>query len=766
MHMISKINKIKNLGLVFNDYSPASNFACFKKCNLGYGWNGSGKTTLSRFFDALNGVLIEGLIYEIEDENGNKYTQNNPFPRKVRVFNHDYIQKNVELLKGRTNTITILLGEENKDLVQSIEEDRKILNGDAENPKKLGEVIFLSNLINDRQQKNAQRGTKFTGIASTIGAAIGGNALRIYRKPQAENDFLSLKAKVLLFDVDLKINSALMGQKLLEKISDIVLGKVWLSDSEEIELKILIEKVVVEARILLQKTVELETIRRLADNEDIARWVEEGISLHKKHSSNDCEYCRQPIPMNRFEQLINHFNDEDLKMKSDINSLQEKLKKIRVAISSINLPDKARFYDEKQKSFEIAEKAFRSIKQQILDQIDNLTDEIKQKKAKTTESIKMKTIIDIDALNNNLELINTIISEHNKTTTDFEEVKKQAIQKLKQHYLSTIYDDVIKLDGEMKNLGDQINSLEKEIKETNERIAKNMAKISSKHKACDDLNNKLATFLGRDELKFVPHTEKQTDNNGDENEIVTGYDIMRGNNLATHLSEGEKTAIAFVYFVVHLGDQDFDITNGIVVVDDPISSLDSNSLFQAFSFLKNAVSNAGQVFIFTHSFDFLKLLINWRRGAGGASYFMIKNNFLNGSRAATLEIMDKELCEYESEYHYLFKLLKQLKDEQDGTIAKAYPVPNIARKVWDTFLMFSVPNGKSSYKKMDELKAFGFDKQKLDAVYKFTNDQSHITGSGFDPALVPETQKVVKELFEMMEAIAPSHFKIIDQATN
>jgi wobble nucleotide-excising tRNase len=103
--------------------------------------------------------------------------------------------------------------------------------------------------------------------------------------------------------------------------------------------------------------------------------------------------------------------------------------------------------------------------------------------------------------------------------------------------------------------------------------------------------------------------------------------------------------------------------------------------------------------------------------------------------------MDKELCEYESEYHYLFKLLKQLRDEQDGSIAKAYPIPNVARKVWDTFLMFSVPNGKSQYKKMDELKKAGFDEQKLDAVYKFTNDQSHITGAGFNPALVPETKK-------------------------
>jgi len=41
-----------------------------------------------------------------------------------------------------------------------------------------------------------------------------------------------------------------------------------------------------------------------------------------------------------------------------------------------------------------------------------------------------------------------------------------------------------------------------------------------------------------------------------------------------------------------------------------------------------------------------------------------------------------------------------------------------------------------------------------------------ITGAGFNPALVPETKKVVKELFEMMEAISPNHFTIIDNATN
>jgi hypothetical protein len=40
--------------------------------------------------------------------------------------------------------------------------------------------------------------------------------------------------------------------------------------------------------------------------------------------------------------------------------------------------------------------------------------------------------------------------------------------------------------------------------------------------------------------------------------------------------------------------------------------------------------------------------------------------------------------------------------------------------------MFRVPNGKSTYQKLTTL---NFDETKKTAIYKFTNDQSHITGS-------------------------------------
>jgi wobble nucleotide-excising tRNase len=765
--MITNINKIKNLGLVFSNYTLGTGISSFKQFNLIYGWNGSGKTTLSRLFDAIGGVSIENLEYEIEDDQGNKYKQGEVFPRKLRIFNQDYIRNNVKILESRTNSISILLGEENRGLIEKIENDKKLLDGDPDDPNNQGKTFIYIENTKEKKRKSTERDGKFTEIAKTIGAAIGGNALRDYRKPQAEIDFATLTVKTELSDNDLKKCLASVKQESLPQINTFILQKVKISDEEMgLEIPSLLILIVEEAKTLLIKTVESETILRLSANEDISGWVEQGLGLHKKHSSDFCEYCWQKIPITRTEQLSHHFNEADKKMKDDLGILEERLQKIYSIIQYLQAPDRARFYSNLQDSFDTKVSNFESAKQQILSNITKFIEELRKKKGKTTETFELKSAPDIENFSMRIDEVNQIINTHNKITSDFEDVKKETIQKLKVHYLSTIFDDVKKLDSDILKLDKNLKLLNEEILNVRKRITENMTQISSEHKACEIINEKLATFLGYQEINFIPHTEKETGENGEEKEVVTGYHIMRGDKPAVYLSEGEKTAIAFVYFIVHLGDQNFKVDNGIIIIDDPISSLDSNSLYQAFSFMKNAIKDGEQVFVLTHSFDFLKLLINWRRHAGETGYYMIKNNFPNNIRCAYIDKMDKELCEYESEYHYLFKLLKQLRDEQDNSIAKAYPVPNIARKVWDTFLMFSVPNGESSYKKMDYLKEAKFNSQKLDAIYKFTNDQSHVTGSGFNPALVPETKKVVKELFEMMEAISPDHFKIIDAVTN
>lgn len=142
---------------------------------------------------------------------------------------------------------------------------------------------------------------------------------------------------------------------------------------------------------------------------------------------------------------------------------------------------------------------------------------------------------------------------------------------------------------------------------------------------------------------------------------------------------------------------------------------------------------------------------------------MVKNIcfYDRNEREAFLDKLDPALEKFESEYHYLFNVLKNF--ESDGTIENVYHIPNIARKLLDSFLMFCVPQNKTTYQRLELI---DFDEVKKAAIYKFTNDESHITGKGFDPALVPETQKCLKYLFEMMESIFPDHYNYLLEETH
>ena len=174
---------------------------------------------------------------------------------------------------------------------------------------------------------------------------------------------------------------------------------------------------------------------------------------------------------------------------------------------------------------------------------------------------------------------------------------------------------------------------------------------------------------------------------------------------AKRLSEGEKTAIAFLYFLVQLKDQDFDLADGVVVIDDPISSLDSAAIYQAFSFLKNATKNAAQLFILTHNHEFLRLVLNWFQNLPSAlkkqcSYSMVLCSETATGRSARIGPLDQLLVDHATEYHYLFKVLYTF--QSDGTTLSCYHVPNITRKVLETFLDFHLPSNKSLYRKLED----------------------------------------------------------------
>ena len=761
--MLSKIHKVKKLGLVFSDFSWSAGTPAFKAVNLIYGWNGCGKTTFIRLFDDLAAPGIDSLEYDLENEGGTRFAQGTSYPVPIRVFNQDYVQKNVRILESSANTISILLGKENKDRVAQIEADEQTLNGDPADPTKIGKLQELHGYSEKRERKVRGNDTAFTDIARTIGAATAGSAVasRNYRAPDARRDFGTLTAPAILSDADLDRENLALRQEPLARLQLLALPNLAVEGNESSFIEVL-ANCSEEAVKLCEATAESEVVSRLKEHPDIATWVEEGVRLHAAHDSAVCEYCGNSISLERLAQLARHFSEADQSIKRRIDGTLVALRQAYAALEHFDFYDSARLYQELRPPFEASAADLSSARIALRDHITTVGKTLAAKKLDTSKPILPGPPLNEAALVAAIATANAILNVHNAKSAEFEQVRATALNRVKLHYLSTIYDDVTRRAREIAELEPDLKRREEEIGEIRSRIALARAQISSAHRACEKISGALATFLGRNELRFEPDEQEL-----DGVKAIVGYRIMRGTERANYLSEGEKTAVAFVYFIIHLDDGQFPKANGMVVIDDPISSLDSNSLYQAYSFLKNAVVECKQVFILTHNFDFLKLLLNWRsiqKLKNQTSYYMIRNYMEGAERRAMVTEMDKELKDYSSEYQYLFKRLREMQAEQDGTIMRAYPVPNIARKVWESFLTYRVPNSKSPYTKMDELKEAGFDAQKLDAIYKFTNAQSHITGGGFDPALVPETHKVLDEIFEMMKLIAPEHYEILDKA--
>ena len=736
--MLQKISRIKNLG-VFADYAWEATLPAFERYNVIYGDDGSGKTTLSRLLDCLKAGRHDeypDLEYKMESQSG-EISHGNAALRKVRVFNADYVQLNIGQLDGKLKPI-LVIGEENKALADALAADQADLD------RRRGAVAAAETRI---AAQELARGKKFTGIASTISEATSGTTARTYRKNNAEAAYGALTAPVSLTEDELKAHRATVRQEVMDQITEPARLTV-VQDSREVAFEVAGVAIKSQAAELCARSAVSEAIARLRDKPDIADWVERGRALHAEHGHSQCEFCAQPLPESRWKEIEAHFSKEDQQLKEEIQQTITDVKALRAKAAAVMLPDRLALYSEFRVQYDKARESFSLAVEKINRELDALEGLLNEKLVTRTSALPFAAELSLNDVASALSSLSEIINAHNLKTTGFDSAKATAGKKIEAHYLSSIRADVDAFDLDITRERELIATTKDgagdvpSLAALQATIETKKAQLSNAHKAGAQLTEKLQTFLGRSELVF-----HSTDD---------GYLVQRNGRPAKRLSEGERTAIAFIYFIVQLGDQNFELADGIVVIDDPVSSLDSSSVYQAFAFLKNAVKDAKQVFLLTHNFSFLRLVLDWLKSdrARKKRYYMLVCRSDASGRYTRIIALDKALIEHPTEYHFLFKVLHTF--EGDGTIAQCYHVPNVARKVLETFLNFHVPGNQSLYQKLE---AVTFDANKTTAIYKFTNDNSHFTGQGFEPGLVQESQKNVAHLLEMIEALAPQHYE-------
>ena len=212
------------------------------------------------------------------------------------------------------------------------------------------------------------------------------------------------------------------------------------------------------------------------------------------------------------------------------------------------------------------------------------------------------------------------------------------------------------------------------------------------------INNYLEEFFGRKEIQIELDNEKK------------GYVIKRDAEIAKNLSESEKTAIAFTYFIVKCQEKGFSIKDGIIFIDDPISSFDSNFIYHCFSLIKNKFGTASQLFITTHNFEFFNLIKDWleqknrsverdnnkisektKKKPLPSEFFMIENIIENEKRCGLIVQLEKTLRKFKSEYHFLFFRLNQFVNNPLPEYADFYIIGNIARRFLEIYVNFKIP---------------------------------------------------------------------------
>lgn len=743
--MIQHFEKIENLG-VFANYKKPNDMAPFERFNLIYGMNGSGKTTLSRFFADLNEGKAAGfpdLKYKIKTEDGN-FVQGNSYTRKIRVFNEEYVENNIGEIEGKLNPIFVL-GAENKSLADTVKADEGTL--DALETK-------ISEKETELNKKDKSRGKIFSNIATQISKVA---TRRTYTKRNVKKAYANTSVLTSLDLKELAAASSEMNQSAMDKHAEYLSPSIDLNGKDQLFFIALQGHCDIVQNITLRSATSI-AIERLTTNPEISGWVEQGLHIHAENDCKTCEYCQQEIPETRKEELAAYFNDSDNLLKKEIECAIANTERLVDKIERVHGLDNKLFYNELQPEHKNQIEILKEQQLKVIAGLQELTQTLEEKLTRRTESYaSIATSFTGDLWDKTISKLNDVIQRHNTETDHFEMRKNNNFKKIETHYLSTIDQNVKDADAEISLVKAEIDECNNGDLKTGKLgieplktlIKDNRTKIANSHQAATELSKKLASFLGRDDLKFEPE--------GD------GYRITRFGRAAKRLSEGEKTAITFLYFVVGLTDQDFDLAEGIVVIDDPISSLDSNSVYQAFAYLKNAVKDAKQVFLFTHNFDFLKLLLNWlqhipKLSQNGKSTYWMLHCAMTGatSREAEIKPLDKVLLQHKNEFAYLIRELAAFKS--DGEVSTAYPIPNMIRKVLETFLE-QHSKGHSLYAKLENLTTNGFEPSKKTALLKFAQDMSHPTFSGIDPALVAETKNNIVHLLELIEHVAPIHYK-------
>ena len=741
---IKRIKRLRNCR-VFRDFTWPAALHDFARFNLIYGWNGSGKTTISRLFRDLE-LRRPPMAGEVLLSNGLQDTPGRDFPSStipVRVFNRDFVNENVFPTGGAQVPPILILGKENIKNQKKIEELKAKLAAVEESlqtaraEQRIATGSFDKHCINRGSViKNLLRGS-------------GNNPYNNYDKAKYRN-----RAQKLLSDGDVA-NHGLEDferEKLVAQhraSPKLTIKELTYSEPGFVSLKD-------KTAGLLSTTVVSETIQSLRDDAETSGWVRQGLALHIRQDAEECLFCEQTLPAQRLSTLERHFNTAYRKLMSSLDESAAEISQASKSLSSLEVPNEAQFYEHFVEEYANIGSDLELYRTKAATYLNALEKAVFNKKERPFDSIPMDNFMIPVPDSTVLACLNRIIQRHNEVCDNHTTSAAEARIKLELGLVAEVLQEFRELRADVETHTATTAKAADEVNVLRTQISGLEAAMTEHRGAAVELNDDLHNYVGHKELQL-----EVKDN---------GYTVTRNGVLASQLSEGEITAIALLYFLKSLTDHRFDFPNGVVVLDDPVSSLDANSLFLAYGFIQERTKEAGQLFLLTHNFTFFRQVRNWFHHIKGqrskdvnkrpARFYMLNCLSDDKGRYSSIQNLDPMLERYESDYHYLFACILRSVSSSTSALEANYVLPNMARRLLEAFLAFRQPDVPGGL--WEKMRNVDFEEAKKSQILRFVHTYSHndtIVEPDHDPSLLGEAPAVLSGLLDLIKKEDPRHFE-------
>lgn len=600
--MLERIHNIEGIGLLH--HASGSAFG-LKKATLIYADNGLGKSTLASIIRSCsindsNLILRRKTIDGVNDpkvvlqfDNGQTSTfQNGNWDNsrpEFLVFDSDFVEQNV-YAGGNVSA------DQRRNLLQFA----------------LGESAVLAQREYDQADENSRASaSELREIVSKLEVLHNGLTLSQFKLisdvPDAEEQIATLNERIIDAQNISSIQAKALPQKLVEPELNI--------DSFFRIISTSLENIDLEAEQKVMNHINSH------NKPNLEKWVSDG---HDFGEEENCLFCNQSLEgVQLIEAYRSYFNNDYNQLKSSVAQLDSNV--AAICSEGIVYDLKAKFstasavIDGWQEHLSIVPpefddaKAIKSLRDirgslEILCEAkkNNLLESIGTEEDKRNLTEKWNIIIDvINECNNSIEkAIKEITSyKENLASVNIEDLKLQIrnLEWSKIRHRQEVLNLLVQYDEALAN-----NKVIKQVKEE-KKDSLNQIMQATLMNYKDRINQLLRGFGAQFTIPNIDFNYRGG--------LSSDYGLqMRGSNISlsggipdfkTSLSESDKRTLAFAFFIAS-AESDINLANKIILIDDPMSSLDLNRKQQTRIVLKRLHDNCEQIIIMAHDIHFLR----------------------------------------------------------------------------------------------------------------------------------------------------------------